>query len=101
MNGCFLLRKVPLRITILIQLNHISSLVVSVLVSNVVDRGFDARSGQGKDYKIGICCFFVKRAAVIGSNRIYLLARNRNNVPEWAFLRPPTNWAITIFKKSN
>ena len=29
--------------------------MVSVLASNVVDRGFESRSGQIKDYKIGIC----------------------------------------------
>jgi hypothetical protein len=27
----------------------------SVLVSSAVDRGFESRSGQTKDYKIGIC----------------------------------------------
>jgi hypothetical protein len=27
----------------------------SVLVSSAVDRGFESRSGQTKDYAIGIC----------------------------------------------
>jgi hypothetical protein len=31
--------------------------MVSVLGSSAVDRGFEPRSGQTKDYKIGICCF--------------------------------------------
>jgi hypothetical protein len=31
--------------------------MVSVLVTSVVDRGFEPRSGQTKDYKIGIYCF--------------------------------------------
>ena len=29
--------------------------VVTVLASSAVDRGFESRSGQTKDYKIGIC----------------------------------------------
>jgi hypothetical protein len=29
--------------------------MVSVLASSTVDRGFEPRSGQNKDYKIGIC----------------------------------------------
>ena len=35
--------------------NCISGVMVSVLVSSVVDCGFEFRSGQTKDYKIGIC----------------------------------------------
>jgi hypothetical protein len=31
--------------------------MVSVLASSVVDRGFEPRSGQIKDYTIGMCCF--------------------------------------------
>ena len=38
--------------------------MVSVLVSSVVDRGFEPRSGQTKDHKIGICCFSVKHVAL-------------------------------------
>ena len=37
--------------------------MVGVLASSVVDRGFEPRSGQTKDYKIGICCFSAKHAA--------------------------------------
>jgi hypothetical protein len=39
-------------------LNHIGS----VLASSVVDRGFEPRSGQIKDYEIGMCCFSAKHA---------------------------------------
>jgi hypothetical protein len=35
-----------------------------VLASSAVDRGFRSRSGQTKDYKIGICCFSAKHAAL-------------------------------------
>jgi hypothetical protein len=31
---------------------------------SAVDRGFDRRTGQTKDYKIGICCFSSKHAAL-------------------------------------
>ena len=42
----------------------IGGLMVSVLVSNAVDRGFEPQSGQTKGYKIGICCFSAKYAAL-------------------------------------
>jgi hypothetical protein len=31
--------------------------MVSVLVSSAVDRGFEPRSGQTKDYNIDVCYF--------------------------------------------
>ena len=51
---------------ILIDFNRISGVMVSMLASSAVDRGFEPRSGQAKDYKIGICCFSAKHAALIG-----------------------------------
>ena len=47
-----------------IFMNRISGVMVSVLASRVVDRGFEPRLGQTKDYKIGICCFSAKHAAL-------------------------------------
>ena len=38
--------------------------MVSVFASSAVDREFEPRSAQTKDYKIGICCFFAKNAAL-------------------------------------
>jgi len=32
----------------------------------VVNRGFEPRSGQTKDYEIGICCFSAKHATFLG-----------------------------------
>jgi hypothetical protein len=32
-----------------------------VLTSSAVDREFEPRSGQTKDYKIGICCISAKQ----------------------------------------
>jgi hypothetical protein len=52
-----------------------------MLVSSVVDRGFEPRSGQTKDYKFGICCFSAKYAALRRKNKDWL-ARNQNNVSE-------------------
>ena len=34
--------------------------MVSLFTSSVVDREFDSRIGQTKDYEIGICCFSAK-----------------------------------------
>ena len=38
--------------------------MVSVLTSSAMDRGSEPRSGQTKNYKIGICCFTAKYAAL-------------------------------------
>ena len=55
--------------------------MVSVLASSAVDRGFEPRSGQTKDYEIGICCFSAKYAALRRKSKDWL-ARNQNNVSE-------------------
>ena len=57
--------------------------MVSMLASSAVDRGFQPRSGQTKDYKIGICCFSAKHTAVRRKSKKGL-ARNQNNVSEWS-----------------
>ena len=56
--------------------------MVSLLTSSAVDRGFEPQSGQTKDYKISICCFSAKHAA-LRRKSIYWLARNQDNVSEW------------------
>ena len=56
--------------------------MVSVLASSVVDRGFEPRSGQTKDYKIGICCFSARHAALRRKSKGWLV-RNQDNVSEW------------------
>jgi hypothetical protein len=45
---------------------------------SVVDHGFEPWSGQAKDYKIGICCFSAKHAA-LRSKSIDWLAQNQDN----------------------
>ena len=54
-----------------------------VLASSAVDRGLEARSGQTKDYKIGMCCFSAKHAALRRKSKDWL-SRNQNNVSEWS-----------------
>jgi hypothetical protein len=50
-----------------------------VLASSAVDREFEPRSGQTTDYKIGICCFFTKDAALRRESKDWL-AWNQDNV---------------------
>ena len=59
----------------------IGGVMVSVLASSSVDREFEPRSGQTKDYKIGICCFSAKYAALRRKDKDWL-ARNQYNVSE-------------------
>ena len=62
---------------------HFHCVMVSVLASSAVDRGFEPQSAQSKDYKIGICCFSAKRAALSIKSKDWL-ARNQNNASEWS-----------------
>ena len=61
---------------------HIDGVMVSVLATSVVDRGFEPRSGQTKDYTIGICCFSPKHAALKSKSKDWL-AQNQYNVSKW------------------
>ena len=56
--------------------------MVSVLTSSAVYRGFEPRLGQTKDYKIGICCFSAKHAALKRKSKDWC-GRNQDNVSEW------------------
>ena len=62
--------------------NRIGCVMVSVLASSAVDRGFEPRSGQTKDFKIGICSFSAKHAVLRRKSKDWL-ARNQNKVSEW------------------
>ena len=66
------------------RLSHspIGGVIVSVLTSSAVDRGFDRRLGQTKDYTIGFCCLSAKHAALRRKIKDWL-ARNQDNVSEW------------------
>jgi hypothetical protein len=63
-------------------MNRIGGVMVSVLASSAVRRGFEPRSGQTKDYKIGMCSFSVKHTALRKKGKDWL-AWNQNNVSEW------------------
>jgi hypothetical protein len=52
--------------------------MVSVLASSEVDRGFEPRSDQTKDYEISICCFSSKHAELRRKNKDWM-ARNKDN----------------------
>ena len=56
--------------------------MVSMLSSSAVDCGFKPQLGQIKDYKIGICCFSAKHAALRRKSKGWL-ARNEDNVTDW------------------
>jgi hypothetical protein len=56
--------------------------MVRMLASSAVDLHFEPRSGQTKDYEMGICCFCAKHAA-LGRKSKDWLARNQDNVSEW------------------
>ena len=58
---------------------HICDVMVSVLASSVIYRGFGPRSGQTKVFKVGICCFFPKHAALRRKSKDWL-ARNQDSV---------------------
>jgi hypothetical protein len=65
------------------KLNNIDGVMVGMLTSTVVYRGFRPWSDQTKDYKMGICCFFAKQVALRKKGKDWL-AQNRDNVSEWS-----------------
>jgi hypothetical protein len=47
--------------------------MVSVFSSSAVECGFEHRSGQTKDYKIGMCCFSAKHAILKGKSKVRIM----------------------------
>ena len=64
--------------------------MVSVLASSAVDRGFQPRSSQTNDYKIGICRFSAKHAVLRRKSKNWL-ARNQNNMERHVYPRTVTS----------
>ena len=60
------------------NINEISGVMVSVLPSSAVDRGFEPRSGQTKNYKISICCFSAMRTTLGNKNKDWLVLKQFN-----------------------
>ena len=67
----------------LLPVNRMGGVMVSVVVSCAVDRVFEPRSCQTKDYKISIICFSAKHATLRIKSKDWL-ARNQNNVSKWS-----------------
>jgi hypothetical protein len=79
-------------------LNIIDGVMVSVLASSAVDRAFESRSGQTKEYQICMCCFSAKHSALRRKSKDWL-ARNQDNVSKWGEIsnrRLSLQWASTI-----
>ena len=84
-------KKIPLE-------HNIGGVMVNVVTSSAVDRGLEPRLGQTKDYKIGICCFSAKHAA-LSIKRKYWLACGQDHVTEWGDMSTRGllfQWASTI-----
>ena len=64
-------------------MDRVGDVMAKVFASSAVDRGFESRSGQRKDYEICICCYFAKPAALRRKSNDWL-ARNQDNVSEWS-----------------
>ena len=69
-------------------MKRIGGVMVSVLALSAVDRGFEFRSCQTKDYEIGMLCFSTEHAAVQRKSKDWLV-RNQNNVSEWSDMSTP------------
>ena len=65
---------------------RIGGVMVSVLTSSAVYRGFEPWLGETKDYKIVVCCISAKHAAL----------RNKDNVSEWVYPALLFQWASTM-----
>ena len=75
--GQFFIRHSPL----FIYLNQIGGVMASVLTSGAVDRGVKRRSGQTKDFNIGICCFSANNTP-LGRQGKDWFARYQDNVSD-------------------
>ena len=60
-------------------MKRIGGVMVSVIASTVVDRRIEPRSGQTKNYEIGICYFSAKNTALRRKSKAWS-AWNQNNV---------------------
>jgi hypothetical protein len=54
---------------IVIKQNRIDSVMVGMLATSAVGRGFDPQSDQTKNYEIGICCFSAKYTALRSTSK--------------------------------
>ena len=80
-NNIFSQRSINISKCVSFNINRIGGVMVSMLASSMVDRGFEPRSGQTKDCNIGICCFSGKHASLRRKSKDWS-ARNQNNESE-------------------
>ena len=68
----------------LLTLNRIGCVMVSVLATSVVDRGFEPRSDQTKDFNINICCFSAQHVALRSKSKDWSDRIKQDNMSsEW------------------
>jgi len=79
----FITSRQAVKTNIISKKNHISGVIVSIIMSRVVDHRLLPLSGQTKDYEIGICCFSAKHAALRRKSKDWL-PQNQDNVSEWS-----------------
>jgi len=53
-------------------INRICDVMVRMLASSAVDHGFEPQLGKTKDFKIGMCCFSAKDAALRRKSKDWL-----------------------------
>jgi hypothetical protein len=63
--------------------NRIGDVMARVFAPSDVDHAFEPRSGQTKEYKIGICCYSAKHAALKNKSKDWF-AHNQDSVSEWS-----------------
>ena len=66
------------------ELNRIVGVMGSVFASSVVDREFEPRSSQTKDYEFGICCFSAKHDASLRRKSKDCMNRKQNKLSQWS-----------------
>ena len=65
----------------MIHVHLIRGIIVSVITSSTVDRGFDPWLDQTKDYKIGVCYFTDERAALRSKSKEECVRQERHVYP--------------------
>ena len=80
-NGSCSLNLIYMYKVLLCQ-NCIGVVMVNLVASSAVDRGFEPRLGQAKGYGICICCFSIHTS--LRSNSKDGLSRNQDNMSKWS-----------------
>jgi hypothetical protein len=71
------------------QIHQIAGIILCVVASSAVDRGFEPRPGRTKYYDIGICWFSDKHT-LLNKKIKYGFSRNQDNVSKWSDMS--TRW---------